>query len=171
MARIYISLGTNISPEQHLKAGLLDLQHYFGPLQLSRVFESEAVGFKGTNFLNMVAAAQTELSIAEVVATFKRIEQANGRIKSEKKFSPRSLDIDLLLYDNMVCDEPVELPRGEILFNAFVLWPLAEIAPNVNHPVVHKSYHALWQEYDKQSQHLWPIDFDFPSELQTTVIL
>lgn len=171
MARIYISLGTNISPEQHLKAGLLDLQDSFGSLQLSRVFESEAVGFKGTNFLNMVAAAETELSITDVVATFKRIEQANGRIKSEKKFSPRSLDIDLLLYDNLVCDEPIELPRGEILFNAFVLWPLAEIAPNLNHPIVNKSYQSLWQAFDKQSQKLWPIEFDFPSELQTTMIL
>ncbi|MBB1383436.1 2-amino-4-hydroxy-6-hydroxymethyldihydropteridine diphosphokinase, partial [Shewanella sp. SR41-2] len=71
MARIYISLGTNISPEKHLKAGLVDLQQCFGPLQLSRVFESESVGFKGTNFLNMVAAADTDLSIAQVVTTFK----------------------------------------------------------------------------------------------------
>lgn len=171
MARIYISLGTNISPEQHLKAGLLDLQQYFGPLQLSRVFESESVGFKGTNFLNMVAVAETELSIAEVVATFKRIEQANGRIRGEKKFSPRSLDIDLLLYDDTVCDEPVELPRGEILFNAFVLWPLAEVAPNLNHPVAQKSYHALWQAYDKQCQSLWPIAFEFPAELQPNIKL
>jgi 2-amino-4-hydroxy-6-hydroxymethyldihydropteridine diphosphokinase len=165
MARIYISLGTNISPEQHLKAGLVDLQQYFGPLQLSRVYESESVGFKGTNFLNMVAAADTELSIAQVVATFKKIEQDNGRIRGEKKFSPRSLDIDLLLYDDVICNIPVELPRGEILFNAFVLWPLAEIAPELSHPVTLQTYGALWQDYDKQRQQLWPITFEFPAEL------
>mgnify|MGYP003632573414 CR=1 FL=1 len=165
MARIYISLGTNISPEQHLKAGLVDLQQYFGPLQLSRVYESESVGFKGTNFLNMVAAADTELSIAQVVATFKKIEQDNGRIRGEKKFSPRSLDIDLLLYDDVICNIPVELPRGEILFNAFVLWPLAEIAPELPHPVTLQTYGALWQDYDKQRQQLWSITFEFPAEL------
>ncbi|MBB1362569.1 MULTISPECIES: 2-amino-4-hydroxy-6-hydroxymethyldihydropteridine diphosphokinase [unclassified Shewanella] len=165
MARIYISLGTNISPEKHLKAGLVDLQQYFGPLQLSRVFESESVGFKGTNFLNMVAAADTDLSIAQVVATFKQIEQDNGRIRGEKKFSPRSLDIDLLLYDDVICDIPVELPRGEILFNAFVLWPLAELVPNLSHPVTLQSYQTLWQNYDKQCQQLWPIVFEFPPEL------
>ncbi|MFT6124099.1 2-amino-4-hydroxy-6-hydroxymethyldihydropteridine diphosphokinase [Shewanella sp. ALD9] len=165
MARIYISLGTNISPEKHLKAGLVDLQQYFGPLQLSRVFESESVGFKGTNFLNMVAAADTDLSIAQVVATFKQIEQHNGRIRGEKKFSPRSLDIDLLLYDDVICDIPVELPRGEILFNAFVLWPLAELVPNLSHPVTLQSYQTLWQNYDKQCQQLWPIVFEFPPEL------
>ena len=165
MARIYISLGTNISPEKHLKAGLVDLQQYFGPLQLSRVFESESVGFKGTNFLNMVAAADTDLSIAQVVTTFKQIEQDNGRIRGGKKFSPRSLDIDLLLYDDVICDIPVELPRGEILFNAFVLWPLAELVPNLSHPVTLQSYQTLWQNYDKQCQQLWPIVFEFPPEL------
>jgi 2-amino-4-hydroxy-6-hydroxymethyldihydropteridine diphosphokinase len=165
MARIYISLGTNISPEQHLKAGLVDLQQHFDQLQLSRVFESESVGFKGTNFLNMVAAADTDLSIAKVVAIFKQIEQDNGRIRGEKKFSPRSLDIDLLLYDDVICDIPVELPRGEILYNAFVLWPLAELAPDLCHPLTLQTYQTLWQTYDKQCQQLWPITFEFPGEL------
>jgi 2-amino-4-hydroxy-6-hydroxymethyldihydropteridine diphosphokinase len=165
MARIYISLGTNISPEQHLKAGLVDLQQHFDQLQLSRVFESESVGFKGTNFLNMVAAADTDLSIAKVVAIFKQIEQDNGRIRGEKKFSPRSLDIDLLLYDDVICDIPVELPRGEILYNAFVLWPLAELAPDLCHPLTLQTYQTLWQTYDKQCQQLWPITFEFPAEL------
>ncbi|MGZ9899172.1 2-amino-4-hydroxy-6-hydroxymethyldihydropteridine diphosphokinase [Shewanella gaetbuli] len=166
MATIYISLGTNIEPEQHLKAGLLDLQQHFGKLTLSRVFESESVGFKGTNFLNMVASAQTELSIAEVVATFKMIEQNNGRIKGEKKFSPRSLDIDLLLYDDVVTQQPVELPRGEILFNAFVLWPLSELVPELIHPIVKQSYHSLWNEFDKTSQKIWPITFSLPHQLR-----
>ncbi|MGX9462630.1 2-amino-4-hydroxy-6-hydroxymethyldihydropteridine diphosphokinase [Shewanella sp. A14] len=165
MARIYISLGTNISPEHHLKAGLVDLQQHFGPLQLSRVFESESVGFKGTNFLNMVVAADTDLSIAQVVARFKQIEQDNGRIRGEKKFSPRSLDIDLLLYDDVICDLPVKLPRGEILYNAFVLWPLAELVPSLCHPVTLQTYETLWQNYDKQCQQLWPVAFTFPEEL------
>ncbi|QIR15281.1 2-amino-4-hydroxy-6-hydroxymethyldihydropteridine diphosphokinase [Shewanella aestuarii] len=165
MAKIYISLGTNIEPEQHLKAGLLDLQQHFGKLELSRVFESESVGFQGTNFLNMVASADTELSISDVVATFKMIEQDNGRIRGEKKFSPRSLDIDLLLYDDQIIEFPVELPRGEILYNAFVLWPLAELAPQLTHPLVNKSYQSLWLQYDKTQQKIWPIEFCFPEQL------
>lgn len=167
MALIYIGLGTNVSPELHLKAGLLELQQVFGPLTLSRVFESEAVGFKGTNFLNMVAAVQTELSISDVVLSFKRIELDNGRIKGEKKFSPRSLDIDLLLYDDVVCKKPIELPRGEILFNAFVLWPLAELAPDTMHPVAKQTYSTLWKQYNKQQQ-LWPVTFDLPPQLLNT---
>lgn len=165
MARIYISLGSNIEPEQHLQAGLKSLRACFGPLRLSSMYESEAVGFSGTNFLNMVASAETDLNIAAVVAQFKQIEQNHGRLVGAKKFSPRTLDLDLLLYDHVVCETPVTLPRAEIVNNAFVLWPLAELAPELIHPVVHKSYASLWQEYDKKSQLLWPVMFEWPQGL------
>ncbi|GIU17356.1 2-amino-4-hydroxy-6-hydroxymethyldihydropteridine diphosphokinase [Shewanella sp. MBTL60-007] len=161
MAKIFISLGSNIEPERHLKAALTDLNNYFSALELSSVFESEAVGFEGSNFLNMVVAAQTELSIAEVVSTFKQIEQAHGRVKGAKKFAPRTLDLDLLLYDDIVSEQPIELPRAEILYNAFVLWPLAEIAPSLTHPVVKLSYQTLWESYDKSQQSLWPVEFSW----------
>ncbi|MCL1138813.1 2-amino-4-hydroxy-6-hydroxymethyldihydropteridine diphosphokinase [Shewanella pneumatophori] len=161
MAKIFISLGSNIEPERHLKAALIDLDYHFDELELSSVFESEAVGFDGTNFLNMVVAAQTEMSIEQVVSCFKQIEQDHGRVKGAKKFAPRTLDIDLLLYDDVVSTLPIELPRAEILYNAFVLWPLAEIAPSLNHPVVQQSYQTLWDNYDKQQQSLWPIEFNW----------
>ncbi|MEZ9594545.1 2-amino-4-hydroxy-6-hydroxymethyldihydropteridine diphosphokinase [Shewanella sp. 10N.261.52.F9] len=161
MAKIFISLGSNIEPERHLKAALTDLDYHFEQLELSSVFESEAVGFDGTNFLNMVVAAETELSIAEVVSTFKQIEQDHGRVKGAKKFAPRTLDLDLLLYDDIVSSQPIELPRAEILYNAFVLWPLAEVAPSLLHPVVNQSYQTLWDNYDKQQQSLWPVEFNW----------
>jgi 2-amino-4-hydroxy-6-hydroxymethyldihydropteridine diphosphokinase len=162
MARIYISLGTNVEPERHVISGVADLRRHLGELQLSRVFESKAVGFDGTNFLNMVIGADTDLSIADVNALFKQIEQDNGRQVQAKKFSPRSLDLDLLLYDDEVCQQPIILPRGEILYNAFVLWPLAELIPDARHPLTQKTYLRLWDEFDKQSQHIWPTAFDFP---------
>ncbi|WP_299802012.1 2-amino-4-hydroxy-6-hydroxymethyldihydropteridine diphosphokinase [uncultured Shewanella sp.] len=161
MATIFISLGSNIDPEHHLKAALTDLNEHFGALELSSVFESEAVGFEGTNFLNMVVAAQTQLSITDVVSRFKQIEQSHGRVTGAKKFAPRTLDLDLLLYDDTVSEEPIELPRAEILYNAFVLWPLAEIAPTLNHPVVKRSYQTLWNDYDKSQQSLWPVEFSW----------
>lgn len=159
MARIFISIGSNIEPERYFNAGLKALSAHFSNLCLSSVFESEAVGFNGSNFLNMVVAADTELDIAGVVAVFKQIEQDNGRKIGAKKFSPRTLDIDLLLYDDCVVTTPVELPRAEITSNAFVLWPLAEIAPDLSHPLAHQSYQSLWDNYDKSQQKLWPIEF------------
>ncbi|MBR9726606.1 2-amino-4-hydroxy-6-hydroxymethyldihydropteridine diphosphokinase [Shewanella intestini] len=161
MATIYISLGSNIDPVRYLKAAVVDLNLHFDSLVLSRVYESEAVGFKGTNFLNMVIRAETELPIEAVVATFKQIEQDHGRVVGAKKFAARTLDLDLLLYDDIVCDKPIELPRAEVLYNAFVLWPLAELIPHQCHPVVEQSYQSLWENYDKSLQKLWPIDFDW----------
>ncbi|QYK03349.1 2-amino-4-hydroxy-6-hydroxymethyldihydropteridine diphosphokinase [Shewanella psychrotolerans] len=159
MARIFISIGSNIEAERYFNAALKALSTSFSNLCLSSVFESEAVGFDGSNFLNMVVAADTQLDIAQVVAVFKRIEQDNGRKVGAKKFSPRTLDLDLLLYDDCVVTTPVELPRAEITTNAFVLWPLAEIAPNLVHPVEQKTYQTLWDNYDKSQQKLWPIEF------------
>ncbi|BDM63581.1 2-amino-4-hydroxy-6-hydroxymethyldihydropteridine diphosphokinase [Shewanella sp. NFH-SH190041] len=157
MATIYISLGSNIAPQHNLSAGLQDLTTCFGPLTLSSVYESEAVGFDGSNFLNMVAVAQTDMPVAAVVAELKRIELANGRTPASRKFAPRTLDLDLLLYDDMVCQLPVVLPRAEITENAFVLWPLAEVAPERKHPVVQQTYAQLWQHYNR-AQKLWPVD-------------
>ena len=160
--RIYISLGSNIEPERYIKAALSELSYHFNNLLCSSVFESESVGFDGSNFLNMVVAADTDLSIADVIAVFKKIEQAHGRIPGAKKFSARSLDLDLLLYDDVVTQAPIELPRAEVLTNAFVLWPLAEIAPKLQHPVVGQAYQSLWDDYDKSQQKLWIIPFTCP---------
>ncbi|GIU44298.1 2-amino-4-hydroxy-6-hydroxymethyldihydropteridine diphosphokinase [Shewanella algidipiscicola] len=159
MARIFISIGSNIDAEHYFNVALKALTDHFSNLCLSSVFESEAVGFKGSNFLNMVVAGDTPLSVAQVVALFKRIEQDNGRSLGAKKYSPRTLDLDLLLYDDWVGQIPVELPRAEITTNAFVLWPLAEIAPTLLHPVEQQTYQTLWDNFDKSQQKLWPIEF------------
>ncbi len=160
MARIYISLGTNINRETNLRGAVRALTEALGPLQLSSVYESEAVGFVGDAFYNMVVGADTELAVPAVISLFKQIEDNYGRVRDGVKYCGRSLDLDLLVYDSLVCNEPVELPRGEILQNAFVLQPLAELAPDVLHPVLQQSYQQLWQAY-QQPQKLWVIPFSF----------
>jgi len=160
MARIYISLGTNINRETNLRGAVRALTEALGPLQLSSVYESEAVGFVGDAFYNMVVGADTELAVPAVISLFKQIEDNYGRVRDGVKYCGRSLDLDLLVYDSLVCNEPVELPRGEILQNAFVLQPLAELAPDVLHPVLQQSYQQLWLAY-QQPQKLWVIPFLF----------
>ncbi len=160
MAQIYISVGTNHNREHHIRMAVQELTQQFGELTLSSVYESDAVGFKGDAFYNMVIGATTTLSVADCVAVFKAIEDRHGRVRGGEKFCGRTLDLDLLTYDTVVCQQPVELPRGEITENAFVLWPLAEIAPTVFHPVLCLSYQQLWQQYQK-AQKIWPIAFQF----------
>ena len=161
MHQIYISVGSNVDREKHTKAGLNALVLEFGQLALSNVYESEAVGFKGRHFYNLVVGAKTTKSVKEVCRILKSIESENGRIREEKKFAPRTLDLDLLLYDQLITNDGVELPRGEIQYNAFVLLPLNELAPAYVHPTAKKSIGDLWQAYDKTKQKLWKIDFNW----------
>jgi 2-amino-4-hydroxy-6-hydroxymethyldihydropteridine diphosphokinase len=158
MAQIYISLGSNINREHYVKQGLIALAKAFDlpfeQLTLSSLFESEAVGFNGAAFYNMVIGISCSHNIDEVATILRTIEFSHGREQNAKKFSPRSLDLDLLLYDDLIIDEPAQIPREEITKNAFVLWPLSEVAPELTHPILKKNYRELWQGYNKTSQQL-----------------
>ncbi|WDE12642.1 2-amino-4-hydroxy-6-hydroxymethyldihydropteridine diphosphokinase [Thalassomonas haliotis] len=161
MAQVYISLGTNVDRELHVKQGLTALSEHYGELTLSSLFESEAVGFAGSAFYNMVIGLQTDESVESVAACLREIEYANGRSPDAKKYSPRTLDLDLLLFDDLILEQPAQIPRNEICHNAFVLWPLAEIAGDLLHPVVKQSYRELWLAYDKSSQKLQKVPLNW----------
>lgn len=162
MARVYVSIGSNIGREQNIRAGVAELRARFGTLILSSVYESEAVGFDGDSFYNLVAGFDTALAPQQVAEALRVIEEAHGRVRNGPRFSSRTLDIDLLLYDDLILHEgKLEIPRDEITKNAFVLWPLAEIAPQLRHPQRGVSYGALWEAFDRQSQPLWPVAFEF----------
>lgn len=160
MTRIYVSIGTNIDREANLRAGVTELRRRFGELLLSSVYESEAVGFSGDPFYNMVAGFDSDEPLEVVVDELHAIEDRHGRRREGPRFSSRTLDIDLLLYGDRVVDEgKLQLPRDEITKHAFVLWPLAEIAPQERHPVLGETYEALWHNFDRNKQSLWPIPF------------
>ena len=162
MHRVYVSIGSNIEPAKHVRLAVAALREVYGELLISSVYESEAVGFAGENFLNLVVGLDTDQSVDAVNRTLHDIEDRYGRDRSGPRFSPRSVDLDLLLYDDLSMRMgKLVLPREEITENAFVLWPLAEIAPQLMHPVLHRSMSALWEEFDRDKQQLWVIDFNF----------
>ena len=142
MTCIYISLGSNIEREHHIRAGLDALHAEFGALRVSRVFESEAVGFQGHPFYNLVAAADTGLPLATVCQRLRAIEFAHGREPDARKFAPRTLDLDLLLYGDLVCETPVVLPRAEILTNSLRALAAGRAGPRAL-PPAHPG--ALWR--------------------------
>ncbi len=162
MAKIYISIGSNIDAEKNIRLAVRALEEHYGKLILSSVYESEAVGFDGDNFLNLVAAVKTDEDVHTVARVLHTIEDENGRDRSGPKFSSRTVDLDLLLYDDLVLEEDgLELPRDEITKNAFVLLPLEEIAPQLIHPITGNTMCDHWMSFDKNSQKLWPINFKF----------
>ena len=155
---VYLGIGSNIDAKQNISRTKVALAKLFPEAQFSRTFESEAVGFKGDNFLNLVAKIETDESLSELLATIKKLEDELGRVRGGAKFSSRHIDIDILLYGEFICEKPVALPRDEITQNAYVLWPLAELAPNLVEPGGTKTYSQLWKEFDQVSQRLHPID-------------
>ncbi len=162
MTWVTLSLGSNQDAIFNLTSCLDVLLLNFNDLSLSSVFESEAVGFDGDNFLNMVVGINTDLGLAELSHLLKNIEDKHGRDRSSPKFSGRTLDIDILTYANMAGDfDGIHLPRPEIIENAFVLWPLSQICSNEKHPVLKQNFKTLWSEFDKEKQIIWPIDFQW----------
>lgn len=160
MAQVYLGLGSNIKPRDYIRAGLEHLEKIFGQVEISPVFESEAVGFEGDNFLNLVVSIGTSLPVGELSKILRKIEDDNDRLRKCERFSKRTLDIDILTYDNYVgCYDGVELPRDEILKNAFVLWPLAELTPHGRHPQTGETYADLWAKFNKDSQSLWQVEW------------
>ncbi|WP_205343012.1 2-amino-4-hydroxy-6-hydroxymethyldihydropteridine diphosphokinase [Denitrificimonas caeni] len=154
---VYLGLGSNIEREMHICAGLDALVELFGELDCSPVFESEPVGIRSDCFLNMVVHFKTHLPLAELDRHLKHIEAINGRYALPRRGLP--LDIDVLLYGQQTgVYESITLPRAEILKNAFVLWPLALLAPDVVHPVAQRSFLELWQ-HAQINQQLWPVMF------------
>lgn len=166
MARVFLGLGSNIERERYITAGLDALERLFGDMALSPVYDSAAIGFEGRPFLNLVAAVSTEMPLAELAPTLRHIEVEHGRPPNATRFSSRQLDIDILTYDDLVgCIDGVQLPRDEILENAFVLCPLAELAPDTLHPVEQRSYAALWRDYDSAAQPLEQVEFSWRGRL------
>ena len=158
MARVYVSIGSNIDREKNIPTCLENLQEKYGELQVSTIYESKAVGFEGDNFYNLVAGLDTDDDVYEVLNTLRNIENIHGRERNSKHFSSRTLDIDLLLYDDLVLHEPgLEIPRDDLVQYVFVLQPLVEINPDYMHPVLNKTVAKILDESGMESKDMWPV--------------
>lgn len=159
MARVYANIGSNQNRETHIRNAVRALRQQFGELTISPVYESPAFGFTGDPFYNLVVGFTSDESVDALQAIFNAIENANGRDRSQPRFSSRSLDIDLLIYDDLVLHRgKLVIPRPEIYTQAFVLKPLADIAGDAFDPVQKKTYQALWGQFDADKRQLTRVD-------------
>jgi 2-amino-4-hydroxy-6-hydroxymethyldihydropteridine diphosphokinase len=164
MKKVYLSLGSNIDSRKNVQAAIEALKNSYGDLEVSKLYESEPVGFNGDNFLNLVVAFNYSAEVASLVKELKTMEDELGRIRGAKKFSSRSIDIDIILFGDL-CGEfsGITLPREEINQNAYVLLPLKEMAPNLLDPRSGLTMEALWKKnLEKMTkQILWEAEFQF----------
>ncbi|HCJ29546.1 MAG TPA: 2-amino-4-hydroxy-6-hydroxymethyldihydropteridine diphosphokinase [Pseudomonas sp.] len=169
LTHVLLGLGSNSRREQNLTAGLDALAQLLDDMRCSPVFESLAVGYKGDNFFNLVVSGTTDLPLMELDRRLKFIEADNGRYAPDRKGLP--LDIDVLMYDDLVGNfHGLELPRPETLKNAFVLWPLALLAPQVMHPGAGRNFAELWRDSSIKQQ-LWPVPFRWNGQELTPAAL
>ncbi len=146
MSIAWLGLGSNMFAETRIRAGIRELQSDFDNVVLSPVYSSTAVGFEGDDFINLVARIETEMHPLELRQYLRDLEDRFGRKRNVAKFSDRSLDIDILLYDDLVVLSPVlEIPRAEILKFAHVLKPLADLEPDLIHPTELRSITDIWK--------------------------
>ncbi|MGH8273069.1 MAG: 2-amino-4-hydroxy-6-hydroxymethyldihydropteridine diphosphokinase [Gammaproteobacteria bacterium] len=154
---IYIALGSNIEPERHVPAALAALATAYGPLAVSPLYRSAPVGFEGPDFVNGVVRGRTAESLSHLQAHLKALERRAGRDHTQK-LATRELDLDLLLFgEETIAADGIVLPRPDILEYAFVLRPLAEIAPNVRHPETGRSLAWHWRHFEGTRIPLTPI--------------
>jgi 2-amino-4-hydroxy-6-hydroxymethyldihydropteridine diphosphokinase len=151
MKKIYVGIGSNINSKYHIKFAVSALRYQFLVTEISPCFVSEAVGFIGENFINLVVAIKTSLTVAKISKILLSIEDSTGRDRTKPKFSSRTLDLDILSYGNVVGEvDGIKLPRDEILTQAHVLLPLSLIATYDTHPISKKTYKEHWQAFNKK---------------------
>lgn len=148
MAKIFLGIGSNIEPARHLRLAITELERRFGSVERSPVYRNAAVGFDGEEFLNMAVAVRSGLSPQAVVAQLEEIHDLAGRSRGGAGPDARTLDIDLLLYDDRISggSDGIELPRRDVLEYDFVLRPLAELAPAFVHPQTGRSLAEHWRQ-------------------------
>jgi 2-amino-4-hydroxy-6-hydroxymethyldihydropteridine diphosphokinase len=159
MPDVYVAAGSNVNAEENLAAAVRELQRVFPDVRLSSWYRNQAVGFEGDDFINFVAGFSTERPLAEVIEHLHAIETLCGRPREAPRWAPRSMDLDVLLYGNLVCDEPkLKLPRPDLLKRAYMLGPLAELAPQVVHPTQGVTIAQLWERFDRAAHPLQRVD-------------
>jgi 2-amino-4-hydroxy-6-hydroxymethyldihydropteridine diphosphokinase len=132
MPEVFIGAGSNVDPERHLRRALTELTRRFGALRCSNVVRGPAVGVPAADYFNLVVAAQTEVAVDSVRAELREIETLVGRTRADPAVC--ELDLDLLVYGRRV-DADRRVPRPGLYTLPFVLGPLAEVAPELVHPV------------------------------------
>lgn len=161
MTDVYVAAGSNVEPEKHLSIALRALAAAYGPLTLSPAYRNKAVGFSGADFINLVVGFRAEDDVRTVRQQLQKVEAACDRPPGAPKWAPRTMDLDILLFGDLVSDEPgLIVPRPDLLRRPYMLKPMADIAPEVRHPVLGTTMRELWRTFDGDAHSMVEVSLD-----------
>lgn len=159
--RVFVAAGSNVMPRWHLRRALAALRERYPELVVSPAYSSAAVGFEGDDFINLVVGFATGEPLPAVLEHLQAVERLCGRPRAAPKWAPRTMDLDILLFGEEVGTFPgAVLPRPDLLRRAYMLGPLADLAPGVVHPTAHRTIGELWREFDATGAELRRVSLD-----------
>lgn len=164
MTTVLVAAGSNVEPVANLRRALDSLARHYPGLRRSTAYRNRAVGFEGEDFVNLVVAFDTAEDLRTVIGRLHEAEAACGRARNAPKWAPRTMDLDILLHGNRVCDEPgLVLPRPDLVRRAYMLGPAAELAPAFVHPTLGVTLAELWDGFPRRDHPLEPVALDGPA--------
>jgi 2-amino-4-hydroxy-6-hydroxymethyldihydropteridine diphosphokinase len=153
--QVFVAAGSNVAPHEHMALATRELARAFPDARFSPWYQNAAAGFEGSDFINLAAAFETELAVDELLAVLRAIEAVCGRPREAPRWAPRTMDLDVLLYGDLVCRRPdLTLPRPDLLKRAYMLGPLADVAPDLVHPSAGVTIGELWRRFDQAAHPL-----------------
>jgi 2-amino-4-hydroxy-6-hydroxymethyldihydropteridine diphosphokinase len=163
VTEVFVAAGSNVEPVANLRLALAQLASHYPGLRCSKAYRNRAVGFDGADFVNLVVAFDTDEDVHQVIERLHEAEAACGRARNAPKWAPRSMDLDILLYGSLVCDEPgLMLPRPDLLRRPYMLRPMAELAPRLRHPSLGSTMSDLWASFDGDAHAMQSVDLGWP---------
>jgi 2-amino-4-hydroxy-6-hydroxymethyldihydropteridine diphosphokinase len=148
MTAVYVAAGSNVEPDKYLSVALRALAAAYGPLTLSPAYQNKAVGFEGADFINLVVGFNTDDAVGDVRQQLQKIEAACDRPPDAAKRAPRTMDLDILLFGDLVSNQPgLVIPRPDLVKRPYMLKPMADIAPDVRHPTLDQTMRELWEKF------------------------
>jgi len=164
VSEVYLAAGSNLDPERRLAQAACELERSFAPVRFSPWYRNRAMGFSGPDFINFVAGFETHWPVRQVRARLREIEAQCGRSRDDPQWAPRAMDLDILLYGDLVCEEPgLRLPRPDLMVRPYMLGPLADLAPGLVHPTAGRTIGELWMRFDQAAHPLERTEATFTS--------
>jgi 2-amino-4-hydroxy-6-hydroxymethyldihydropteridine diphosphokinase len=162
--RVFVAAGSNLEPEKNLARACAEIRHSWHDAVFSRAYRNVAVGFDGPDFINLVLGFTTAQPLDAVIARLRAIETQCGRPRFAPKWASRTMDLDVLLFDDRIeKTADYTLPRPDLLKRPYMLGPMAEIAPDVMHPTANKTIGQLWKEFDGDGHAMTPVPMTLPA--------